>query len=108
MSINFTELSELIKNSSEAGVESLEIDGDKVKVTFASNKKIEIVNPPVPEELQGPIEITGSLAEKIAEIHRQEEELNKMIEHPEDYEEELARLEEHELEDIPADGEGDS
>lgn len=108
MSINFTELSELIKNSSEAGVQELSIDGDKIKVIFASNKKIEIVNPPVPEELQGDMEIKGDLAEKIAEIRRQEEDLNKMIENPSEYEEELARLEENELEDIPAAGDGES
>jgi len=107
MSTNFKELSELIKISSASNVQEFTLEGEKISVKFHAAKN-QNVNEPVPEHLQGPIEISPDLAKKIEEIHRQEEEINKMIEDPQAYEEELARLEDHELEDIPAEGEGDS
>lgn len=106
MSTNFKELGELIQIASKAGVHELSIDGSKVTVKFLSNS-VES-HPHVPKEFQGALEISPDLAERIAEIHKQEEELNKMIENPEEYEEELARLENHELEDMPGNAEGES
>lgn len=106
MSTNLKELGELIQIASKAGVHELSIDGSKFVVKFITNTPES--HPHVPKEYQGPIEVSPELAERIAEIQRQEEELNKMIENPEEYEEELARLEEHELEDIPGNTEGES
>ena len=114
MSINFNELSELIERSSHAGVSEIVISGDKVKVTFGSpkipSKKPEFENSPDSEDVEQsePLNISPDLAKKIEEIKAHERELNEMIESPDEYEEKLARLEEHELEDIPAAGEGES
>lgn len=106
MSTNFKELSEFIKLASNCGVEEFSIEGEKVSVKFKSIKP-QNIDEPVPQELQGPVQISSDLAKKIQEIHDQEEALNKMIADPEAYEEELANLDEHEIEDMPAAGEGE-
>jgi hypothetical protein len=106
MSTNLKELGEFIQLASSAGVSKFCIEGEKITVEFSAS--LPVINPPIPEEQSGSIEVVPDLAERIEEIRRQEEELNKMIENPEEYEEMLARVEEHELEDMPANGEGES
>lgn len=92
MSISLKEIESLIPICASNGVE--EIKFGELLIKFKTDKPQAPV--PIPADQAGPIEYPKDVVDEIQEI---EEQLNLMIENPDEYEEMLANSETHELED---------